>query len=671
MALSGHTAAVRENYLPLPTRDDGYRQILLLGTTGAGKTTVVRQLLGTDPDNDRFPSTSTAKTTVSDTEIVLAPGPFHAVITFFSRDEVVRHLEECASRAAVSILNGLDRSRIREHLLDHEQQRFRFSYVLGRRTEPASEQGDAVENDPFDIFDEADSALTGGDSETFGADPQALPTIDLTETEAVVDQAIDTLQALVATHSDTARRELDVDGADEEKELKDLLEEELDRLLRADPRFDQITDALLLEIDKRFSALSIGQVDRGDNGWPLSWTWKSDDRTAFLRAVNRFSSNYAPLFGHLLSPLVDGIRVAGPFAPAWNDGAVPPLVLIDGEGLGHTPTSAAALSMAVSERINAVDVILLVDNAAQPMQAAPAAAIRSILISGNVDKLVFCFTHFDEVTGDNLATPRDRADHVRGSANNLLAAIRTDLHQRDEQALRRRLDNATVYLSRIDKPLDASDREGLFTIRSFRKLLDVIEKTGERPDLGPARPIYRKAELRQAVVAAVEKFHHRWDAILGLKPSRAVAREHWTRIKALNKRFAEGGADQYDTLRPSAELREFVKEELYRQLESPRDWNGHRPDDAEHTAIVNQLAQGVARGLNAPISGRLSTAAQPEWERSYDLYGSGSTRLRADHIAHDIFDRFVPEAASDDNSFVADLLTVVEAAAAEVDASLE
>ncbi|TQC41716.1 hypothetical protein EEB14_53090 [Rhodococcus sp. WS4] len=100
-------------------------------------------------------------------------------------------------------------------------------------------------------------------------------------------------------------------------------------------------------------------------------------------------------------------------------------------------------------------------------------------------------------------------------------------------------------------------------------------------------------------------------------------------------------------------------------------WNGHRPDDAEHTAIVNELAQAVARGVNAPISGRLSTAAQPEWERSYDLYGPGFTRLRADHIARDIFDRFVPKAASNDNSFVADLLTVVEAAAAEVDASLE
>ncbi len=41
--------------------------MLLLGTTGAGKTTLVRQFLGTDPATERFPSTSTAKTTVADT----------------------------------------------------------------------------------------------------------------------------------------------------------------------------------------------------------------------------------------------------------------------------------------------------------------------------------------------------------------------------------------------------------------------------------------------------------------------------------------------------------------------------------------------------------------------------------------------------------------------------
>ena len=54
--------ALREKTIPLPPREpDGYRHVLLLGTTGAGKTTLVRQLIGTDPSEERFPSTSTSK----------------------------------------------------------------------------------------------------------------------------------------------------------------------------------------------------------------------------------------------------------------------------------------------------------------------------------------------------------------------------------------------------------------------------------------------------------------------------------------------------------------------------------------------------------------------------------------------------------------------------------
>ena len=44
--------------------------------------------------------------------------------------------------------------------------------------------------------------------------------------------------------------------------------------------------------------------------------------------------------------------------------------------------------------------MLLVDNAAQPMQAAPVAALKGIAVSGNASKLHVIFTHFDQVKGD-------------------------------------------------------------------------------------------------------------------------------------------------------------------------------------------------------------------------------------------------------------------------------
>src|SRR4051794_29914743 len=77
---------LREESLPLPTAETGYASVMLLGTTGAGKTTLVRQLLGTDLKTERFPSTSTAKTTVAEAELILTDArPFRAAVTFAPR----------------------------------------------------------------------------------------------------------------------------------------------------------------------------------------------------------------------------------------------------------------------------------------------------------------------------------------------------------------------------------------------------------------------------------------------------------------------------------------------------------------------------------------------------------------------------------------------------------
>ena len=45
----------RDAVIELPDKTDGYTRVLVLGSTGAGKTTFVRQLIGSDPVQDRFP----------------------------------------------------------------------------------------------------------------------------------------------------------------------------------------------------------------------------------------------------------------------------------------------------------------------------------------------------------------------------------------------------------------------------------------------------------------------------------------------------------------------------------------------------------------------------------------------------------------------------------------
>ena len=92
----------REEVIPLPggkDSSDGYARVLFVGTTGAGKTTIVRQLLGTDPEKERFPSISAAKTTICDIEIIMDIAPFKAVVAFIPRDRVRQYIAECVLAA--------------------------------------------------------------------------------------------------------------------------------------------------------------------------------------------------------------------------------------------------------------------------------------------------------------------------------------------------------------------------------------------------------------------------------------------------------------------------------------------------------------------------------------------------------------------------------------------
>src|SRR5690349_17689807 len=134
------SAQLRERHIPLPSHDEGYARVLMAGTTGAGKTTLLRHGIGSSHEADRFPSTSTARTTIAETEIITAVGPYKAAVTFMSEFEVRAHIDECVEAACLAAIEGQDDTKVAAALLTHREQRFRLSYVLGEM--PAEESGE-------------------------------------------------------------------------------------------------------------------------------------------------------------------------------------------------------------------------------------------------------------------------------------------------------------------------------------------------------------------------------------------------------------------------------------------------------------------------------------------------------------------------------------------------
>ena len=659
-------AALREAVIALPeSGPDGYRRAFFLGTTGAGKTTLVRQLIGTDPVKERFPSTSTAKTTIHDTEIVLAEGDWRAVVTFASNDEVREHLNECISAAVLAAANKADDADVLRRLLNHVNQRFRFNYVLGNGPAVAPRSSD---------FDD-DEEESEGELDLLSEEERNA--IDVASTAEMLARTVEKLRELARRLGDKLRAALDVRGDDDERVAEELFEEELDNLLRDDEGFHQVADALMEEIDRRFELLPPGEVQKTRQSWPLAWSgeWPVERRAEFLRAISRFSSNYAPLFGRLLTPLVNGVRVAGPFTPTWNGSEVPKLVLLDGEGLGHTPKSSSAVSTAVSRRIEAADAVLLVDSATQPMQAAPLAAMREVVATGNARKLIFAFTHFDEVKGDNLPNASAKVQHVLASAENVLAAFGEDLGRYAERALRQRLESARFFFAHIHEPLSEATASGRRTISQIRKLLDAIDAVIKRPEPAEARPVYDRMNLVLAIRAAADAFHDAWRPRLGLEFKPGFAKEHWTRVKALSRRLAMGREDQYDTLRPIADLRKELAERIYVFVQNPLRWKGPEPSDDQKQHCFDAFAENLSQRLLDVCTRRVWHTHTAQWQDAYDKHGTGSTFVRARIIGDEIYKPAAPvpdvTPSPDRNQFLREIVAEVETGADETGSVFE
>ncbi|RQS20723.1 hypothetical protein DIE06_09185 [Burkholderia sp. Bp8998] len=644
-------SAIRESIIPLPTSNDSdYRRALLLGTTGAGKTTLLRQLMGTDPETERFPSTSTAKTTVHETEVVLAPGPFKAVVTFFPVDEVREHLNECISEAVLVAYRGDSDGEVLRKLLMHVNQRFRFNYVLGN-----GPQVDDVDDDE----DEEDDVLElTEDSAADGA-------IDLEATNALLSKTLTALRAIAARHGDQLKTELGAIDEKDQRVVDELFEEELDRRLREDDEFHRISDELMDEVELRFSLLTDGTVRRNKQGWPQSWSWETDDRENFIKTVTRFSSNHAPRFGRLLTPLVNGVRVAGAFLPAWSGGQQPKLVLLDGEGLGHTPKSVAAISTSLTRRIESTDAIVLVDNAVQPMQAAPVSAMKEMITSGSASKLLLVFTHFDEVKGDNLPNAAAKEQHVLASAENVLASIGEELGPFAERALRGRLKDACFFVGGIDEDLDATKKAHKRTIGQLQALLAAIDAIVETPAPVYAKPVYDRMNLVLAVKNAAESFHDAWWPRLGLSYKPGVSKEHWKRIWALSRRLSTPGlGDEFDNLKPVADLRKQLQDRLYVLLQNPLRWAPAEPTDDEHK---QQVFDGLANALSAKTldlaTRRVRAERISEWQSAFNQSGRGSSYARASIIGERIYERAAPipdvTPSLDRNSFLHEVAALV------------
>ena len=397
--------ALRDRLLPFPKREDGYAKAVMLGVPGSGKTTLGRQLIGTHPTKEAFPSTALNRTTTFPTELILHPGEYEAVVTFLSEHECRFEAEECVSSAIVDATEG-EFGLVARTFLEKSDMRFRLKYLLGDL------EGQDTEVDPY-------AEESGSDFLPDGDDNWIVTDIERKHNYTVVESYIERIFAIARTCKEAIEADhgplAQMVPADRAAAL-DLIEQKAD----ASEEFLELVSDILDELRLKFEAVgAIGKFEKTLTGWPKAVRIKAapEERRAFIAALRRFSGISDKWWGKLLTPLVNGMRVRGPFHPVWST-SEPRLILMDTEGLGHKANSTADLPEQTAALLHEADVILLVDSAKTGLtNYAAGRALESIANTGATRKLAMVFTHMDMASESGLKGKRLRDQVFSGLRN--------------------------------------------------------------------------------------------------------------------------------------------------------------------------------------------------------------------------------------------------------------
>jgi len=621
---------LRDEHLPFPPREAGYPRILLLGVPGAGKTTLVRQLIGSHPDRDRFPSTSVNRTTTCETELIVGHDEFSAVVTFMSEEEADFEVRQSVSGALLRAIDATSDTDVAKALLERSDMRFRLKYMLG------DWPSEDIDDDPYET--ETEVAVEETDTSPLMVSPT-----DAEKLATKLRTYVATIREIAAGCLDEVEKlqaPIDALSPDERNTALDWIQE----LAEQSDTYATLVSDILDDLREKFEGVPFGRLLKTTTGWPRLWlmTAPVSERDEFLAAVRFFSGIDRRHWGKLFTPLVNGIRVAGAFTPIWAAGEqTPRLVLMDTEGLGHKANTTPDVPDHIVSRFPESDAILLVHKGDVPFSFEGGKALEAIGGAGQTAKTMMVFSRMDAVKGDNIKGWQAKRDYAFGGVRNVIDnQIAKSLTPDVARFMLTHLERNTFYLGSLQ---DSDPRPARAELSALLKRLTSIV-----PPPAPARvfPEYGYDLLVLALQKGVEGFRVPWRTYLGLERHSDLRPLPWQSIKAVSRRYAEGFDDGYD-IRPASNLLNTMTLAIARFLENPMRWEGI-PSPEDRRLILDRIKATVSQELAGFCAQQLREKAQPQWQEAYAFRGTGSTFDRKMKIEA-LYERWVPIPANETN----------------------
>jgi hypothetical protein len=131
---------------------------------------------------------------------------------------------------------------------------------------------------------------------------------------------------------------------------------------------------------------------------------------------------------------------------------------------------------------------------------------------------------------------------------------------------------------------------------------------------------------------ALESLLWPWEARLGLAYRDGIRTEHWTRIKALTRRFANAWVTSTTTCGLQAISSAGFRKKFPGGSTAPRSGRAVRRTRTKRMAALNPVRSAVFNALHELVKNRLADQRRGDWLNAYTYSGPGSGSRRAGEI---------------------------------------
>lgn len=570
----------RERVIPLEASDRTAPVVALVGNTSVGKTTLLRHIIGTDPVTERFPATSGNRTTLFPFEVVVEDGKFRAAVSFRSETETEQALQQMVLKAVMKALDQASDAIIIRELFEPTEDGLRLKYLLGVPKLGAQNSVDKLAQQWLSRVRQVAEAASAA-------------------VASVLQDGLDASQ-----DNASAMRELIEDEAEESEGLA------------------EIVSLMIEELRDRSEIEVPGNISRTATGWPTAWKFEASasEREQFIKEVKRFTGNAREEFGKLLTPLVNGVRAAGPF---FTGTGRRPLVVCDTVGFGHHADTASDLHEAYTALCDRADCILIVESAKTSFSSNSLhQVLEAAATTGHVKKLAVAFTHMDALAGDDVVDDTELQEKaLLGLRSAIDEHVAKKLSREAARQLMNHLTDNLFFFASLNVPGDTQSDAQLTHLREhFSAAKPVVPSDAAFPE-------YDFKFFVPFVITAIANFRTRWSALLGVQSHSFLAPLPWQSVKAVARRNAQNLNDDYP-YRPVAALHAVLRQEMAKYLDAPLGWPGHAPSEDEKQSVIDLIKAELNRPLLRLSVRTLRTAPQAQWIMAWEFRGPNSTIRR-------------------------------------------